>query len=61
MNPLLSVEQVAELLGVSAAWVYQHSRGDRRPRVPSVRLGRVVRFKRDSILRFIEEMERAAS
>jgi excisionase family DNA binding protein len=56
---LLTVEQVAQMLGMSGAWVYQHSSGARRPLLPSVRLGRSIRFRRESLERFVAEMERA--
>jgi hypothetical protein len=46
--------------GVSAAFVYQHANGTRRPSIPSVKLGGAVRFRPESIQRFIEEMERVA-
>jgi excisionase family DNA binding protein len=57
-NPLLTVDEVAQLLGVSAAWVYQHSCGARRPALPSVKLGRAVRFRPESLEQFVLEMER---
>jgi excisionase family DNA binding protein len=59
-HPLLTVDQVAQLLGVSAAWVYQHSCGARRPSLPSVKLGRAVRFRPESLEHLIEELERTA-
>lgn len=58
MMALLTVEQVAEMLGVSAAWVYQHSCGMRRPSLPSVKLGKAVRFRPESVQEFVTEMER---
>lgn len=57
---LLSVEEVAALLGMSTAWVRQHASGLRRPIIPSVKLGKSVRFRRDRVLQFIESMERCA-
>jgi excisionase family DNA binding protein len=57
---LLSVEEVAALLGMSTAWVRQHANGLRRPTIPSVKLGKAVRFRRDRVLQFIEAMERCA-
>ena len=57
---LLTVEEVAELLGMSAAWVRQHSNGMRQPAIPSVKLGKSVRFRRGRVLEFIESMERYA-
>ena len=59
-NPLLTVDEVAELLGLSAAWVYQHSCGARRPSLPSVKLGRAIRFRPESLEQFVRDMERSA-
>ena len=58
MKPLLTVEEVANLLGVSQAWVYQHSCGARRPSLPSVKLGRAVRFRIEAIQEFVCQLER---
>jgi excisionase family DNA binding protein len=55
---LLTVDEVSQLLGVSAAWVYQHSCGARQPRLPSVKLGRAVRFRPESVQEFVCQMER---
>ena len=57
---LLTVEQVASTLGVSPAWVYQHSCGARHPFLPSVKLGRAVRFRPEGLVKFVQEMERCA-
>lgn len=59
-DPLLTVGQVARLLGMSEAWVRQHSNGTRRPTMPSVKLGKCVRFRRETVLEFIRSMERCA-
>jgi excisionase family DNA binding protein len=59
-SPLLTVDEVAQLLGVSAGWVYQHSCGARRPSLPSVKLGRAVRFRPESLEQFVRDMERSA-
>lgn len=58
MNVLLTVEQVAALLGVSKAWVLAHANGNRRPKLPSVKLGKVVRFRLTELDEFIQECSR---
>ena len=55
---LLSVEEVAELLGMSTAWVRQHSNGMRRPSIPSIKLGKCVRSRRQDVQEFVESMAR---
>ncbi|HYL98503.1 MAG TPA: helix-turn-helix domain-containing protein [Blastocatellia bacterium] len=55
---LLGVTEVAQWLGVSRAWVYEHSNGRRRPYLPSVKLGKSVRFRPTDVEVFILECER---
>jgi len=53
---LLTLDDVAALLGVSKAWVRDHATR-RNPRLPVVRLGgrrAVLRFRRSDVERFIE-------
>jgi excisionase family DNA binding protein len=57
MEKLLTAGQVAEILNVSMAWVYDHA-DRKRPTLPSVRLGKAVRFRAGDIEKFIEEMSR---
>jgi len=52
---LLTPKQVAEWLGVSTAWVLDHASGRRRPYLPSVKLGKAVRFRREDVEAFIQE------
>jgi excisionase family DNA binding protein len=52
---LLIAEEVAELLGVTPAWVYEQSRAGR---IPTVTLGRYRRYRREAISAWIEELER---
>jgi hypothetical protein len=48
------------MLGMSEAWVRQHASGLRRPAIPSVKLGKCVRFRREAVLGFVKSMERCA-
>ena len=57
---LLTLEQVAEMLNMSPAWVRQHSNGTRRPAIPSIKLGKSIRFRRQAVLDFIQSQERCA-
>lgn len=51
-EPLLGPSQVAKLLGVSPAWVRDHAtRKD--PRIPSVKVGRLLRFRPVDVSLFI--------
>jgi excisionase family DNA binding protein len=51
---LMTAEQVAELLGMDVEWVWKMSR---RGQIPTVTLGRFRRYRREAILRWLEEIE----
>jgi helix-turn-helix protein len=56
-RPLLTLDQVAEMLGVSKGWVRDHSTR-RSPRIPVVRFGgkrAVLRFRPQDIERFVAD------
>ena len=59
-QPLMTVTEVAEYLRMSAAWVRQHAGGLRQPILPSVKMGKAVRFRRAAVEGFVRAMERAA-
>jgi predicted DNA-binding transcriptional regulator AlpA len=56
-------EDVAEILGVTSAWVYEQSRLWERTRgargIPTVTLGRYRRYRREAIKEWIERKEAA--
>ncbi len=52
---LLTPKEVAAWLGVSVPWVLDHASGRRRPQIPSVKLGKVVRFRCEDLEEFIRE------
>ena len=56
-DELLTADDVAELLRVTPAWVYAETR---RNRIPHVRLGRYVRYRRQSLDAWIAQIESAA-
>jgi excisionase family DNA binding protein len=51
---LLTISEVADWLGVSKAWVYDHVTR-KRPFLPCVRFGELTRFRRTEIEQFIQE------
>jgi len=51
---LMTAEQVAELLGMDVEWVWKMSR---RGEIPTITLGRFRRYRREAILRWLEELE----
>ena len=54
---LLTAEEVAEILGVTTAWIYGQSRAGR---IPTVKLGRYYRYRLEAIERWIVTREDAA-
>ena len=57
MTRLLTVEEVAERLGVTKDWVWAQARAGR---IPHVQLGRYRRFRDEALDRWLEERARAA-
>ena len=55
---LMAPREVGAMLGVSVPWVLDHASGRRRPRLPSVKLGKVVRFREKEIEQFIVDCSR---
>ena len=50
---LLGVVEVADWLCVSPSWVRDHASGRRRPKLPSVKLGKSLRFRASEVEEFI--------
>ncbi len=57
---LLTINEVATWLGVSKAWVYDHTTR-KQPRLPCIRFGELTRFRRADIEAFIREHTGATS
>ena len=51
---LLTVDEVAERLGVTKDWVWAQARAGR---IPHVQLGRYRRFREEALERWLEELE----
>ena len=59
IEPLMTVHEVAKMLSMSAAWVRQHSDGQRQPTIPSLKLGnKSVRFSRPAVVAWVKTLER---
>ena len=54
---LMTAEQVAELVGMDVEWVWKMSR---RGEIPTITFGRFRRYRREAILRSLEELESRA-
>ena len=55
MSELMTADDVAAMLGVSRAWVYEQSR---RGLIPTVTLGRYRRYRREAIEEWVLRIER---
>jgi excisionase family DNA binding protein len=53
-SSLMDADEVAELLGVPKSWVYEQSR---QGRIPTVRLGRYRRYRREAIEQWVRGLE----
>ncbi len=54
---LLEASEVAKWLGVSEQWVREHGT-KREPRLNSIRVGRLLRFRREDVEEFIARCRR---
>jgi excisionase family DNA binding protein len=57
-DPLLTADEVADLLRVTRAWVYTETRARR---IPHVRLGRYVRYRRSAVEAWVAQLEAAST
>jgi excisionase family DNA binding protein len=53
-EPLLHVEDVARLVGMTPKWIYDESR---KGRIPHIKLGRYYRYRESSISRWLASKE----
>ena len=58
MTPLLTVDDVAQRLGVTKDWVWAQARAGR---IPHVRLGRYRRFREEAIEEWLASLEKTES
>lgn len=57
-DSLLTAEELARVLQVTPAWVYAETR---RHRIPHLRLGRYVRYRRSALKDWMDEVERSST
>lgn len=57
MPKLLTVEDVAQMLQMSPAWVRSHANGRRKPVLPSHKCGKCHRFKLEAVQEFLKSLE----
>ena len=57
---LLTVVDVARILRVPRSWVYEHTRPRASLRLPHLKLGKYLRFRRNDVLQFVGRIARNA-
>ena len=60
-DQLLTVKQVCHAFGVSRDWVYKHTNANESDHLSCVRLGRLVRFKHNDVVGYIEARQKGLS
>jgi len=53
-DTLLTVQEVADLLRVPPSWVYEHTRPTCRDPLPTIKLGKYLRFIASDVLAYVE-------
>ena len=48
----ITPEAVAEIFGVSLTWVYEKCRTRQRDPLPTLRIGRYIRFEKDAVVQW---------
>jgi hypothetical protein len=56
---LLTPNEVAQILNVSPSWVRDHATR-KQPRIPVIKLGKLLRFRPEDIILFLEELRTLA-
>lgn len=59
-DALLTVQDAARFLNVTASWIYEHVRDGAEDRLPVVKLGKYLRFDQRDLREYIDA-KRAAS
>ena len=57
---LLTVQDAARLLNVTTSWVYEHTRAGVEGQLPSVKIGKYLRFDRRDLRAYIDRRREAA-
>ena len=55
---LLTVTEVAQWLRVSRGWVHDHASGRRKPVMPTIKLGRSVRFRPEQVQDWLDTLSK---
>jgi len=51
---LLTVSELAEVLGVPVSWIYDRTRASNPNRIPHYKVGKYVRFSEEEVLEYVK-------
>jgi excisionase family DNA binding protein len=55
MEKMITVGELASLLGVPSSWIYERTRKGGREGIPHTRLGKYIRFSPEQVREFLEK------
>lgn len=58
LQQLLTVADIARWFKISRGWVFDHAAGRRQPILPSVKLGKSLRFREEEVNCWLAELSR---
>jgi len=58
MDQLMTVREVAQLFQVPVSWIYDRTRRHGPERIPHLKVGKYLRFRRDEVETFIDRYRR---
>jgi excisionase family DNA binding protein len=55
---LLTIDELAAHLKVAKSWIYTHTHARTKPRLPSIKLGKYLRFRLPEVYAYLETLRR---
>jgi excisionase family DNA binding protein len=57
-DELLTIDELAVRLKVPKSWIYTHTRGRTKCRLPYIKLGKYLRFRLPDVYAYLEQLRR---
>ena len=57
VEDLLTIDELAVRLKVAKSWIYTHTRGRTKCRLPYIKLGKYLRFEEEAVRRWLESQQ----
>jgi excisionase family DNA binding protein len=58
VEELLTIDELAVRLKVPKSWIYTHTRGRTKCRLPYIKLGKYLRFRLPDVYAYLEQLRR---